>query len=100
MPHYKGNDTGPQCSNDALCKGYIMKTETYTLPAHWASALINDDESGMDDDEISAMNAWLEYAKPGYCIDCGEETFFCKWHDAIGYSLAGDCLEFTFQVIA
>lgn len=36
-----------------------MKTTTYTLPAHWACALINADESGMDDDEIAAMNDWL-----------------------------------------
>lgn len=77
-----------------------MKTETYTLPAYWASALINADESGMEDDEIAAMDKWLDYAKPGHCLTCSKESFFTAWHDATGFALAGDCLEFTFEVIA
>ena len=30
----------------------IMKTDTSTLPAYWASYLINGDASGMTDDEL------------------------------------------------
>ena len=29
-----------------------IETFAYTLPAHWASALINDDYSGLEDDSI------------------------------------------------
>ena len=73
-----------------------MKTQTYKLPAYWASALINADYSGMEDSEEKELNEWLEYTKPGYCIDCSEESFFSWRNDANG--LGGDCLEFTFQV--
>lgn len=73
-----------------------MKTGIYTLPAHWASALINCDYSGMSDAEVKELNDWMEYAKPGYCIDCGEESFF-TWRNDVN-NLGGDCLEFTFQV--
>lgn len=75
-----------------------MKTETYTLPASWAGALINTDYSGMEYSEERELNDWLEYAKPGYCIGCSEESFFSWRNDAT--ALGGDCLEFTFQVIA
>lgn len=30
------------------------------LPAHWASALINGDESGLEDDEVAELNEYLE----------------------------------------
>lgn len=73
-----------------------MKTTTYTLPAHWACALINGDESGMEEEEIAAMNDWLRNFKPGACIDCTGEPEFCHSHDADGYELSGDCLTYTF----
>ncbi len=73
-----------------------MKTTTYTLPAHWACALINVDCSGMDDEEIQALDLWLSDNSPGSCIDCSEDPEFCHSHDADGYALAGDCLTYTF----
>ena len=73
-----------------------MQTTTYTLPAHWACALINADCSGMDDDEIQALDLWLSDNSPGYCLDCSEDPEFCHSHDADGYALAGDCLTYTF----
>ena len=33
----------------------------HRLPSHWAPALINGDESGMEDQEIESMNSVLEY---------------------------------------
>jgi len=73
-----------------------MQTTTYTLPAHWACALINADCSGMDDEEIQALDLWLSDNSPGYCLDCSENPEFCHSHDADGYALAGDCLTYTF----
>ena len=73
-----------------------MKTTTYVLPAHWASALINADESGMSDEESRALNDWLRDTNAGYCVDCSDESEFRHTHDADEYALAGDCLTFTF----
>ena len=76
-----------------------MKTETYELPAFWASALINDDWTGLEDEDESALKAWLEAFEPGYCIDVSDEPFFTKWHDAQEYVLACDGLVYTFQFL-
>ena len=73
-----------------------MKTTTCTLPAHWASALINDDATGLSDDEHDRLNEWLKDYRPGACLDCTTEPEFRHSHDADGYELAGDCLTFTF----
>jgi len=35
-----------------------MKTDTVLLPAFWASALINNDYSGLDRLELSELQAW------------------------------------------
>jgi hypothetical protein len=78
-----------------------MKTQTYTLPDFWASALINDDASGLTDEEHEQLNDWLEDYKPGFCVNVSEDTQFTKWHDARDAGvLACNCLEFTFQLTA
>lgn len=68
-----------------------MNTETYTLPAYWASALINDDNSGMEDQDILDMQNWLETNKPGYCAEVSEEAFFGRFN-----GMGCDLLEYTF----
>ena len=73
-----------------------MKTTTYTLPAHWAPALINGDESGMADDEIQALNDWLSLIEPGPCLDCSGPSEFTHGHDANDFVLACECLTYTF----
>lgn len=76
-----------------------MKTETYELPAFWASALINGDWTGLEDEDESALKAWLEAFEPGYCVDVSDEPFFKLRHDAWQYVLACDCLVYTFQIV-
>ena len=73
------------------------KFKKYTLPAHWASALINADESGMSDSELNEINEWLDYMKPGYCVDCSDESEFRHRCDAD--VLPCDCLTYTFQEV-
>lgn len=70
-----------------------MKTITYTLPAYWASYLINGDASGLDDGEQAVIDAWL--AKEGYpnIVSCGDESYFSRYNDA--GTLAGDVMEYT-----
>lgn len=71
-----------------------LETETYTLPAYWASYLINGDASGIDDEEQAACDSFLESIPGWICSDCGNESFFSHCNDA--GTLAGDCLEYTF----
>ena len=74
-----------------------MTFAEYTLPAHWSSALINADTSGMTDEEESELDSWLESEKPGYCVSCSEDPFFTWRNDA--NNLGADCLIFTFQKV-
>jgi hypothetical protein len=74
-----------------------MDTTTYTLPAHWAPALVNDDWTGLDDDDNDRLTALLTDEQLLPCLSCTEEPFFCTHHDARPWGvLACNCLEFTF----
>lgn len=73
-----------------------LETITYTLPAHWACALINADESGLSYEESEALEKWLINEGIGACVDVSNEEFFSSFHDASQYILACNCLEFTF----
>jgi len=78
-----------------------MKTEILTLPAHWACALINGDFSGLEESEAQELETWQSAASAegfGFCIDASEEPFFNTSHDARGFVLPCDCLNFTFEV--
>lgn len=68
-----------------------MKTDTYSLPAHWATALINADTSGLSDSEEQELNTWLEDVKPGYCVGCNEEPYFGRFG-----GMGCDLLEYQF----
>jgi len=74
-----------------------MKFTEYTLPAFWASALINGDYTGLSDEDEKALTAWLEAEKPGWCVTCSDEEFFTRYHDASYFVLACNCLTFTFE---
>lgn len=67
----------------------------YILPSFYASALINNDYSGLEDNGIAELNEWLERVKPGYCVGCVDIGF--KWENEIN-KLGADCSVFTFQV--
>lgn len=80
-----------------------LKFQTYTLPAHWTSYLINDDPSSysLDDDggvaQIKQIDDWCAKEGVGPCVDCTAEPEF-KWgNDAT--PLGGMCLEYTFQIL-
>ncbi len=70
-----------------------MNTETYILPAYWASYLINGDASGLEGEDQQACDAWLARNPGGSCVDCGE-SYFSHRNDA--GTLAGDVAEYTF----
>ena len=71
--------------------------QTYILPAHWASALVNNDWSGYEEAEAQAIRNWMQNNQPGNCLSCSESPLFAKTHDAMSESpFAADCLEFFF----
>ena len=49
----------------------LLETMTVIAPAHWASALVNDDASGLSDEESAALDAWFYglRAELGFAVD-------------------------------
>lgn len=74
-----------------------FEEETLWLPAHWASALINGDYTGLSDSEEEELKAWLK-ANPGYGdpVSVSDYPEFKTKHDASDFVLPTDCLEFTY----
>lgn len=72
-----------------------MKTVTYVLPAHWASAIINDDYSGYTDEEAMEIEDFCKDLGP--CVDVTDEEEFGWTNDANG--LGGSVATFHFQVL-
>ena len=56
--------------------GDIMKSDTYTAPAIWASALVNGDYSGLDAADTLACRAWQEGILPAKVVSCRRRTAF------------------------
>ena len=72
------------------------------LPAHWATAIVYGDESGMDDDDSKAFNAWITWfqREGGAIITCSvfsDEPQFVKYHGASRQGvLAAMCHQYAF----
>jgi len=79
-----------------------LQTTVYTLPAHWASILINHDYTGTTDEEEQEISNFIdgEFGESLFCTVCltnDNEPEFRKYHDAQPYGvLACDCLDYTF----
>lgn len=72
-----------------------IEVTTATAPAHWAALFVNGDESGYEDSEIAAAEAWAESLAPWRVVSVGEEAGFMRWHDAAQFCpYAADCAEF------
>lgn len=72
-----------------------MRSETVTLPAFLASALINGDVSGLDDADMKWLEAAHEYVSPGHIVSTEGEGYFAWSCDLPGYTLGGDVLEYV-----
>jgi hypothetical protein len=73
-----------------------MQTDSYIAPSCWASYLINDDASGLEDADIAECDAWVESVGLGAPVGC-EDYGFCHWHDAREFcKLATDCSTYSF----
>lgn len=81
-----------------------FETIELQLPSHWASALMNGDTSGLEDEEEAALNRWIEWASNEYNIYAGQplnvsdDVEFRRYHDANGFVAATDVLTYVYQV--
>jgi hypothetical protein len=73
-----------------------LEPVTYTLPAYWASYLINGDASGLEPADKAAADAFLARENLPGPVDCGEQ-YFSRHNDA-GTGLAGDVCDYTFLI--
>ncbi len=73
--------------------------DIFVLPAHFASALINADESGLSDTESQLLRDFVHKNCNGLCVGCSDDQFFTSRHDMprIG---AAECLEFYFEKVS
>lgn len=70
--------------------------DTYILPAHFASALVNDDRSGLSDEDEKELDEWLEKTQPGYCMMIKDGDAWFSWHNDMN-SLGATVTEFYFD---
>lgn len=74
-----------------------MEESTYLLPAHWAPALVNDDWTGLSEQDEEQLNRLLVGEELPMAASCSEESQFTRHHDARPYGvLSCECLTFTF----
>lgn len=72
-----------------------MKTETITLPAQWASALINGDFSGCSEAEEKQINSWIrDNPHYGACLNCSGHPELLIFDGFLT-----ECLEYTFPAV-
>ena len=76
-------------------EGSMIEIIRYRLPVYWACALINDDYTGLSEEEIQEIDAFLKKAE-GYPVDVDLETQgFYRCNDA--GTLPGECADFIFH---
>lgn len=75
----------------------LIPTVTYNLYTHWAPALVNNDVTGMSDEDEEALDRWLKrVGLTMVCVDVSEEHDFSA-PDCGGPF--GDCAVFTFHLL-
>ena len=73
---------------------------TRKLPTHWASALVYDDTTGLDDDEEKIYRAWEADHTHLLCVGVDDQPEFSNWHDARPYGVLGcDTSIFSFHEV-
>lgn len=69
-----------------------IETDEFDAPAHWASAFINGDCSGLSDEDQAEFDAWCE-ANPELCnvVDCTEEAHIGRFAGLLTELLTYTC---------
>ena len=90
---------------EEIGQGNSMKSVVFTLPAHWASYLINNDASSFGLEEngpqatVDLIDRWMQGEGLGACLNCSDESFFA-WHPDFPHEHGGTCLDYTFTLNA
>ena len=75
-----------------------MQLTEERLPAHWASVLINDDWTGLDEQECEGLQSFIANELHGLqCVDVADDVSFQSAPSYYPWLLAGDYATFTFQ---
>ena len=56
-----------------------IQVDTVTGAAHWASALINGDESGLEDSERALLDAWQAKIEPWCVVSLVDDSERFTW---------------------
>ena len=74
-----------------------MKIETHTMPARWASALVDGDMSSLDGEGRHSFYAYItanpEFKNP---VSCSEDITLDRFTFSLGVTLLTECLDYTF----
>ena len=69
---------------------------TYENIPTWAlSYLVNDDPSGLEDEDIELVDEWIKREGLGFCVDVSDEEPSFTYHPAFG--LGADVVPATFE---
>lgn len=65
----------------SLSRNANIETEEFDAPAHWASAFINGDTSGLEDEDLAEFEAWCaSHPDLGWVVDASEEAHIGRWN--------------------
>jgi len=76
----------------------MMELTKIIAPAHWASYLINGDDSGLDPGEVDKIEDWLSREDAGRAVSCEVEyfTWQLRLHCPEAGAEGGTVAEYTF----
>ena len=66
----------------------LIKVDTYKIPSYFLSALVNSDETGLEERDSIELNSWLSYLPKGYKVwdyDHNSEAYFSWSNDVTNY---------------
>ena len=69
--------------------------QPYVVPSHWVCALVNDDFTGVSDDEDAMIRQFIKDLGSRYLfiVPDDEDVYFTRCHDARDYGIpACDCM--------
>jgi len=73
-----------------------MNTISFILPSYLASYIINDDPSGLLNEEIDEINKFLKSNNLRHCLTCDDIEQFYHRNDM--NNMGNMCLKYTFAL--
>lgn len=80
-----------------------MDIEQFELPCDWAGPLINDDTSGLEPEDLNALDRFrdwmIEQYGQAWCVSVDDDIYFTSYHDATHFGVKPcDCSVFSFDI--